>query len=197
MTCLGIKSLGAAAMLAVACGLGTSSSAFADSYTVYDIGDGGNRYVQGIDAKGDVLFYNGNGATYNPLYSVFDHGTAVQSSTSPIPFTKDDGTACTIAYGGRSHAGLCNGAYEAFAITIANPNVGLYVGRDGVFNVLDARYSFIKPFYLNGSGDVGYTDIAGDQSFQAYNTPTPEPGTWVLLLTGVGAAFVGQRKLLA
>ncbi len=192
MTCLGTKSVGAAMLLVAACVFGNSCSAFADSYQVYDIGDGGNRYVQGIDAKGDVLFYNGNAG---PLYSVFDHGTAVQSSTSPIPFTKDDGTACTVAYGGASHAGLCNGAYEAFAILYANPNSGLYVGRDGVFNY--AGHSFVQPFFLNALGDIGYTDIGNDMSFQAYNTPTPEPGSWMLLLTGVGAAFAAHRKMLA
>ena len=194
MFCLGKMSLGAAIGLVAVCGLGSSSSAYADTYQVYDIGDGGNRYVQGINAKGDVLFYNGNAG---PLYSVFDHGTAVKSSTSPIPFTKDDGTACTVAYGGASYAGLCNGAYEAFAIHYANPNSGLYVGRGGVFNVLDAGNSFVQPFFLNALGDLGYTDIGKDESFQAYNTPTPEPGTWVMLLTGVGVAFVGQRKLFA
>ena len=198
------SSYAASALVVAACLALCSTHALADSYTAIQIGElnAGSASVRGIDSSGDALYYNNNGQRY----TVYDHGAVVyRGSSSPASFVPDNGSSCSISYEGSVYLGVCNNGYEAVGITSPYgtvPTNTFVIGHDGQFATLyfgnPGRLIF-DPYltYINSSGDVAFTEVGQEDSFQAYNTtPTPEPSTWALLLTGVGVVFAGHRRLL-
>ena len=204
LICLGTLTRYATAALVTAASLSClTTSAFADSYDLYVAGpQGGDIYAQGINSSGQALIYDGRGYDA-PTYYVTDHGNIVSTShTVPATFVPDNGSACTISYQGVDYAGVCNNGYEAFGQHYIDTSLpfGLIIGQDGVFTEpYTAGFAYIDPrsLFLNSSGDVAFLDGFNDSNFQAYNTTTPEPSSYLLLLTGAGLAFAFHRRLLS
>lgn len=193
------------ALFAMACLSSTTTSAFADTYTVYDANpaNSGSTYIVAINAIGQVIADN------TPLleYTVYDHGVGTPVGSSvPASFIPDNGSSCLVSYQGTSYQGVCNNGYEAIHVEAILQADEAIVGHDGSFTMIGNLSDFSDPYhyvdphqiFLNSSGDVAYNDIGlEDPSIQAYNTTTPEPSSYVLLLTGVGLACVGHRRLIA
>ena len=76
---------------------------------------------------------------------------------------------------------------------------GVYAGAlDDPGLVYGTPFHSIANLFLDGRGDIAFADTLNEELYQAYNTtPAPEPGTLVLLATGLGAGIVVQRKMLA
>lgn len=128
-------------------------------------------------------------------YESFDKGVGTAVTSPSMSF--DDGTACTVRYGGSSYKGLCNGKYEAFKLPTYEGS-DLYAGLTGQLGLVDSGpIGGIGSFVLNSSGDVAYNNISREELNQAYPVATPEPGTWALMLTGVGVAVVAHRRIVA
>ena len=197
----------AAPAFSVAACLGSiTTSALADTYSVYKIGvpNAGSASVRGIDSSGDALYSNN---TNGVQYSVYDHASVIErSDTLPSSFVPDNGTSCSFSYQQVSYQGVCNNGYEAVGIISpfnSVPTNTFVIGHDGSFTTLNLEIQqrlFFSPnlTYINSSGDVAFTVAGEEDSFQAYNTtPTPEPSAFALLLTGVGLAFAAQRRLFS
>ena len=200
MFCLGKMSLRAAIGLVAVCGLGSSSSAFADTFQTYIITNTDALiHPVGVYSSGEVVLSEESPLSGNFSYDTYSQGVLVSSSpTSPTgPFS--NGSACSVSFGVDVYPGICNGGYTLFGVSTINPEPqGVYEEHDGVFTSVSNGFYGIGQAELNASGDAVFDDLSLEQFVQVYNSaPTPEPGTWVLLLTGGGAAFAGQRKLFA
>ena len=197
MFCLGKVSLGAAIGLVAACGLGSSNAAFADSFQTYVMNQSdGNLFTAGLYSSGDAVLLNEKG--FSTSYDTYSRGVLASSSPTKPAGPFDNGSACSVAFGQDTYSGVCNGAYSLFAVTELRPETaGIYIEHNGLFTSVSDGFYGISMAQLNASGDAVFDDLFREQYEQVYNTPTPEPGTWVMLLTGVGAAFVGQRRLFA
>ena len=106
--------------------------------------------------------------------------------------------------GGYTESGRCNGDYEVFAFGTFEPlaqhlSPGLYgLSIDGVPELLFGdKYAQFSPIYLNDVGGVAFDDV-GNEEIYSGEAPatTPEPGTIVLLATGLAAGVLLQRRVL-
>ena len=189
-SCLGVATMFISALVLV-----TPTLAHADGYTTYALGglassDNGHN-IEGIYTNGNVLVENVSAGT---MTSYTDGvGTTVVDPSMAF----DNGSACTVMFEAVSTKGRCNGSFEAVNIK-SGYDTSLYAGTAGDFSLLTSTSAGgIGNFYINSVGDVAFDNTYTEQLFQSYAAPTPEPGTWVLLLTGAGAAFIGQRRLIA
>lgn len=182
-----------------------STCARADTYTTIQIGvlNAGSAGVAGIDDAGNALYINNSGNQYYSIYAP-DGEVTYRGNTRPAFFVPDDGSSCPVSYMGNTYQGVCNNGYEAVGITSpfnSVPIVNTFViGHDGTFTTLNlgnpGRLIFQGRTNLNSSGDVAFSVVGQEDSFLAHNTtPTPEPSTWALLLTGVGLISAVRRRL--
>lgn len=196
--CLGLLSV-------LAVGALGARPAVADSYAVYSVVTDNGRSTVGIYGDGRSLVWATGcvETNYDACYRTFDHGQLANISATQPTQAFDNGWACTFSVAGFQEAGRCNGNYQAFTVSTFDPlttlmKPGIYAGAlgDPALLMSDA-YESAAPMFLNSRGDVLFDDIEQEQIYQAYNTtPTPEPGSMVLLVTGLGAGALLQRRVL-
>jgi hypothetical protein len=169
------------------------STAHADTYQIFDLGDDNGQDIVGIDASGTVVTFN------NSLYMYFVEtaGGAVYGSTIDPGLTYDNGTPCSpVLSAGMSVLGRasCNNGYEVFGGDYLDANRGLYTGpapndflQSGSVDIL----------VLNSSGDFAWSDGRDEENFLAIDlsSQTPEPDSILLLGTGLIAAAGMRRRL--
>ncbi len=182
-----------------------SSSAYADSYTIYHIGNGNSEQDVGLTDSGVAVLYGldncGMGAT-SYCYSTFSQGvlTNVSFTLPALPF--DSGSLCSTSVPGGYVAGpdsVCNGGYAGVGASPTNGGTNSLLG--GPIGAL----SLIAPgpvlsIAVDGSGDILWLNGSLEENFEAIDltsrTVAPEPSTLALLGTGcVGLAGAMRRKL--
>jgi hypothetical protein len=169
----------------------------ADTYQIYDLGDGNFYTPIGIDNSGAVVIENDSNSTY----SLFVDGMGVSESSTPPPlFVYDNGTPCSpVLDSGMSLNGKasCNGAYEVFGGAYLDANKGIYTGP-GPADFLQA--GTVDILVLNSSGDFAWTDGRDEENFEAIDLTSdqvPEPSSLILLGTGLLAAAGMRRHLFS
>lgn len=197
--CLGVCSIAAAAMLCAA------RPAAADTYALYTLSAANGNTDRAIYDDGTTMVYSASCAatSWNPCYKTYDHGGLASLSATQPATAWDNGTACTFSVAGLQTSGICNGNYHAFSFSASNPlaqlmSPGVYAGAlDDLGLIYSTAFSSISNLLLNSHGDIAFADTQREELYQAYNTtPTPEPGTLLLLATGLGLGAIVQRKVL-
>lgn len=191
-------------LLVLGAGVFGARPALADTYSVYTVSLANGNIDQAVFGDGTAMVYGSScGAGGDRCYKTYDHGQlATVSSTQPAT-AWDNGSACTFSVAGYQVSGRCNGNYEAFAFSMSNPLAkvmapGLYAGAlDDLGLVYGSPYQDLAAVFLNSHGDLAFADTGLEELYQAYNTtPAPEPGSMVLLVTGLGMGVLLQRRVL-
>ena len=64
--------------------------------------------------------------------------------------------------------------------------------------IYGGSYAILSPIYLNDVGDVVFDDVSVEEIYERKApATTPEPGSWVLLLTGAALGLTLHRRILA
>ncbi|HUZ96673.1 MAG TPA: PEP-CTERM sorting domain-containing protein [Edaphobacter sp.] len=171
------------------------STAHADTYKIYDLGDDNGQDIVGIDASGTVVAFN------NSLHIYFAEtaGGAGYASTTDPGLTYDNGTPCSpVLSAGMSVLGRasCNNGYEVFGGNYLGDNIGLYTGPDPA----DYLHSgSVDVLVLNSSGDFAWSDGRDEENYLAIDlsSQVPEPSSILLLGTGLLAAAGMRRRLFS
>ena len=204
--------LGAAVVAIAACQAILPAAASADTYTFYDLGTANNgRDIAGITSSGTVVItHEGSpcGVNAGLCYQTYTNGVLVSASTTNPGLIFDNGSSCTPnvspAIGALNVAyAKCNGAREVFGTGNFAPSPyqnSIFDGPDPSDFV--AKHMIDVPFDLNASGDfvfiADFNLFPNDgEIFEAIDLTTratPEPGSILLLGTGVLAAAGAMRR---
>ena len=182
--------LSSAIVVLVALMFSAPRPAFADSYTIYDLGDDNAHGIYGIDSAGDVVIWGGSGCGISSLtcYVTYLNGVATNDSGTPPILTYDDGTSCASAPAGFNVSkSVCNDGWIGFG-SFYYPGGGahgVYTGSGSDLQLLHSGSA--DQVFLNSVGDFAWTDGLDDEMFVAIRNSdtTPEPGTLLLVATGV------------
>jgi hypothetical protein len=190
--------------------------AFADNYTIYDLGDDNAHSIYGIDSAGDVVVWGtyGCGVSSPDCYVTYVNGVATGNHAAPPILDYDDGTSCgSTPAGFFAFKAVCNNGWIGFG-SIYNPNGdpnGVYTGFGSSLDFLHRGSA--DQVFLNSVGDFAWDDGQDDEIYVAIrNSPppfeaftvsedflpadtTPEPGTLLLVATGlVGITAMIRRR---
>jgi hypothetical protein len=183
--------LGSAAVVVAVAFASAPRQAFADTYTIYDLGDANARGIYGIDTTGDVVIFQETcGKFGSSCYLTYDNGVAVSESSTAPDLVYDDGTPCSSTPAGfNASKKTCNHGLVGLG-SLYNPNGdpnGVYIGSGDDLQLLHGGSA--DQVFLNSIGDFAWTDGASEEIFEAVDTSkstaTPEPGTLLLVGTGL------------
>jgi hypothetical protein len=207
--------LSGAVVLVMAILLGSTRTALADSYTIFDLGNDNGHGIYGIDTAGDVVIWGGNGCGVSAsiCYVTYTDGIATSGSSTAPDLVYDDGTSCgSTPAGFNASKTVCNNGWIGLG-TLYNPNGdpnGVYVGSGSDLQFLHAGSA--DQVFLNSLGDFAWTDGQSEEMYvaianftplsQAQSTfvqqdfdpaSTPEPRSLLLVGTGL-LLFVGAIR---
>lgn len=210
------------AVVALLIGLFTTSlNAHADTYEFFGLGNdatGGSFIsVYGITDSGAVVllqtFHAGVPQCANSgictEYETFVNGVMVSESATPPNLVYDNGTPCvptTSFPATAAGAGVCNNGHEVYAATPAitgSPTYGSWAYFDGpdITDAFSYAPTSVDEVVLNSSGDFAFDESLPNgypgllvEALDLTTTPTPEPGSIILLGTGLLAAGTLRRR---
>jgi hypothetical protein len=165
--------------------------AFADTYTIYDLGDANARGIFGMDTTGDVVIFQDSCGAFGPsCYLTYTNGLVTSDSSTAPDLVYDNGTPCASTPAGfNASKKTCNHGLIGLG-SLFNPNGdpnGVYTGSGDDLQLLHSGSA--DQVFLNSSGDFAWTDGRDEEIFEAIDTSksmvTPEPGTLLLVGTGL------------
>lgn len=166
----------------------------ADSLRIVDLGSDQGRFAYGLDDAGTVVIDN---SLYCPTtcYRTYMSGSYTGTSVMPPDLVFDNGSACPLTITGYVvQAAVCNnGAVLWTGYKKGHQNmVGVYSGLDPATGQVAVGGE--GTLLLNSNGDLVWDDHFTEQIYEAL-VPTPEPGSVVLLATGLlASAAEGMRR---
>jgi hypothetical protein len=192
---------GAVSVVAVVL-LSCPQPAKADTYEILNLGVANANSIFGMDTAGDVVVFGGSGCGQYALscYTTYTNGLAVADSTTAPDMVFDDGTPCSSPAGFNASKSVCNNGLMGLG-GYFNPNGdknGVYLGSASDLQLLQGGTA--DQVFLNSAGDFAWTDGLDEEIFEAVDMSapddtlasipsetvvTPEPGSVVLLATGL------------
>jgi MYXO-CTERM domain-containing protein len=178
----------------------SATHARADTYNVVSLTSDQSYFFGGMNDLGTVVIENNLNCSPATCYYTFLNGTSTGHTTTAPTITLDDGTACTptVPAGGSVGFGVCNNGRDAFTgtLTSSQSHSDVYAGLS---DTIVAANSGGGAIYMNALGDIVFDDIYSEEWYEAIDVttaPTPEPGSFVLLATGLLAlaAAVSIRR---
>jgi hypothetical protein len=189
--------LSAAAIAIAALPFTLPTSALADTFQIFNLGDANNHNIFGIDTAGAVVIQSPTGPNFAFLYQTYLDGVLINSSTSIPSLSYDNGTPCTptVSPGITWNAGLgatrCNNGHEVYFGTFPTPppnpeTRGIFAGPNLTDRLTDPSVisSTLDQVVMNASGDFAWVDGLHETIFEAVDQSVPEPGSLLLLATG-------------
>jgi hypothetical protein len=182
-----------------------ATSAHADTYSVYLIGETNNINNVGIDAIGRVLIERSGGGPDLTQYTIFQNGSSVYSSTVAPDFVADNGGACaappTPAPVLQLHGVYaCNGGRQVYSTIGLPPNFPKAIWEvsptTGPYGDFAAAFWQLDLVRINAEGDFVFEDESFEKVYQVVRTATtPEPSSIALISSGLlgAAGFIRRR----
>jgi hypothetical protein len=172
----------------------------ADTYMIYGLATGA-QVVVGIDNLGQVVILD----DYSLEYFTYDNGVLVNTTSTLPNLTYDNGVACNAPAGFLtiSSNDICNNGRIGFG-SESNPNgdaSGVYTGPVSDLTLVKPGGMIFSTPKLNSSGDFAWT--GGDsqtpieETFEAVDLTTPEPGSLILVGTGCFSLLCVLRRRLS
>ena len=175
----------------------------ADTYQIFDLGSGTRRGIEGITDTGTVVLTNigaSCGVNTSICFITWVNGEPTGTSGTIPDLAYDDGTPCAVLPAGATSLSRCNNGHEVLGegnaakglptITNPPPNAVILVDTSNIF--VNSLGDYITTV---GIGDTG-NDLDGEiiEGIDLTTRTTPEPGSIVLLGTGVLAALGSIRR---
>ena len=176
------------------------SRSFADTYQLFNLGADNSMSFLDLSSTGLAFFDNtldtacAGGTCY---FTYFDGARISTSSTAPS-FTPDNGSVCspTLPAGWLAFRAVCNNGHVAWTGTYnGNPPTEVYFTTNPTPPTILTQLGG-SSIFLNSIGDVIFDDGFGDNWYEAVDltTLTPEPGSLLLLATGILALVLTFRR---